>query len=111
MGDMSNEMARAIVLTCEQWLLLSGTENTDGGLIINLNEMQKHQVSINPRKLVPFTSSNSLHMFYLLFVEVDSPSILCTYVIRAGQCILVVVDMITATFYGYFKDTPDTCSH
>jgi hypothetical protein len=25
----------------EQWFLLSGTENTDGGLIINLNEMQK----------------------------------------------------------------------
>jgi hypothetical protein len=36
-----NEMARAIVLTCEQWFLLSGTENTDGGLIINLNEMQR----------------------------------------------------------------------
>jgi hypothetical protein len=34
-------MTRAIVLTSEQWLLLSGTENTDGGLIINLNEMQK----------------------------------------------------------------------
>jgi hypothetical protein len=34
-------MARAIVLTSEQWFLLSGTENTDGGLIINLNEMQK----------------------------------------------------------------------
>jgi hypothetical protein len=36
-----NEMARAIVLTSEQWFLLYGTENTDGGLIINLNEMQK----------------------------------------------------------------------
>jgi hypothetical protein len=36
-----NEMARAIVLTSKQWFLLSGTENTDGGLIINLNEMQK----------------------------------------------------------------------
>jgi hypothetical protein len=36
-----NEMARAIVLTSEQWFLLSGTENTDDGLIINLNEMQK----------------------------------------------------------------------
>jgi hypothetical protein len=34
-------MARATVLTSEQWFLLSGTENTDGGLIINLNEMQK----------------------------------------------------------------------
>jgi hypothetical protein len=34
-------MARAIVLTSEQWYLLSGTENTDGGLIIHLNEMQK----------------------------------------------------------------------
>jgi hypothetical protein len=31
-----NEMARAIVLTSEQWFLLSGTENTDGGLITNL---------------------------------------------------------------------------
>jgi hypothetical protein len=29
------------VLTSEQWFLLSGTENTDGGLIINLNEMLK----------------------------------------------------------------------
>jgi hypothetical protein len=38
-------------------------------------------------------------MFYL-FVEVDSLSILHTYVIRAGrgQCIFVVVDMITAIF-------------
>jgi hypothetical protein len=27
-------MARAIVLTSEPWFLLSGTENTDGGLII-----------------------------------------------------------------------------
>jgi hypothetical protein len=39
-------------------------------------------------------------MFYLLFVEVDSPSILYTYmyVIRAGRglCILVVVDIMTA---------------
>jgi hypothetical protein len=77
-----NEMARAIVLTSEQWFLLSGTEKTDGGLIINLNEMQKN--TINPRKLVPFTSSNSLHMFYLLFVEVDSLSILYT-TIRAGR--------------------------
>jgi hypothetical protein len=60
-------MARAIVLTSEQWFLQSGTENTDGGLIINLNEMQKqHQVSINPRKLVPFTSSSSLQFFGLL---------------------------------------------
>jgi hypothetical protein len=46
-------------------------------------------------------------MFYLLFVEVDSLSILytCTYVIRAGrgQCIFVVVEMIRAIFYGYFK--------
>jgi hypothetical protein len=58
-----NEMA--IVLTSEKWFLLSGTENTDGGLIINLNK----QVSINPRKLVPFTSSNSFHMFYPLLVE------------------------------------------
>jgi hypothetical protein len=33
-------MARAIVLTSEQWFSLSGTENTDGGLIINLNELQ-----------------------------------------------------------------------
>jgi hypothetical protein len=32
-------MARAIVLTSGQWFLLSGTENTDGGLIINLNEI------------------------------------------------------------------------
>jgi hypothetical protein len=37
-----NEMARAIVLTSDQWFLLSGTENTDGGLIINRNEMQKN---------------------------------------------------------------------
>jgi hypothetical protein len=29
-----NEMARSIVLTSEQWFLRSGTENTDGGLII-----------------------------------------------------------------------------
>jgi hypothetical protein len=29
-----NEMARAIVLTSEQWFLRSGTENTDGGLIV-----------------------------------------------------------------------------
>jgi hypothetical protein len=36
-----NEMARAIVLTSEQWFLPSGTKNTDAGLIINLNEMQK----------------------------------------------------------------------
>jgi hypothetical protein len=36
-----NEMASAIVLTFEQWFLLSAPENTDGGLIINLNEMQK----------------------------------------------------------------------
>jgi hypothetical protein len=38
-------------------------------------------------------------MFYPLFVEVDSLSILYTYVIRAGrgQCILVVVGMITAS--------------
>jgi hypothetical protein len=34
-------MARVIVLTSEQWFLLSRTENTDGGLIINLNETQK----------------------------------------------------------------------
>jgi hypothetical protein len=56
--------------------------------------------SMNPRKLVPFTSSNSLNMFYLLFVEVDS---LYTYVIWAGrgQCILVVVDMITAIFKAW----------
>jgi hypothetical protein len=69
-------MSRAIVLTSEQWFLLSGTENTDGGLILNLNEMQKNNKIINPRKLVPFTSSNSLSMFYTLFVEVDSLSIL-----------------------------------
>jgi hypothetical protein len=31
---MRNEMARVIVLTSEQWFLLSGTENTDGGLIL-----------------------------------------------------------------------------
>jgi hypothetical protein len=36
-------MARAILLTSELWFLLSGTENTDGGLIIKLNEMQKNQ--------------------------------------------------------------------
>jgi hypothetical protein len=36
---IKNEMARVIVLTSEQWFLLSGTENTDGGLIKNLNEM------------------------------------------------------------------------
>jgi hypothetical protein len=36
-------MTWAIVLTSEQWFLLSGTENTvtDGGMMINLNEMQK----------------------------------------------------------------------
>jgi hypothetical protein len=34
-------MAWSIVLTSEQWFLLSGTENADGWLIINLNEMQK----------------------------------------------------------------------
>jgi hypothetical protein len=32
--NQKNEMARAIVLTSEQWFLQSGTENTDGGLII-----------------------------------------------------------------------------
>jgi hypothetical protein len=37
----ANEMARAIVLTSEQWFLLSGTENNDGRLIINLKEMPK----------------------------------------------------------------------
>jgi hypothetical protein len=36
-----NEMVRAIVLSSEQCFLLSGTENIDGGLIINLNKMQK----------------------------------------------------------------------
>jgi hypothetical protein len=30
----ANEMARAIVLNSEQWFLQSGTEKTDGGLII-----------------------------------------------------------------------------
>jgi hypothetical protein len=39
--------ARAIVLTSEQWFSLSGTENTDGGLIINLNEMQKNIRSLS----------------------------------------------------------------
>jgi hypothetical protein len=67
-------MARAIVLTSEQWVLQSGTENTDSGLIKTSMKYKKHQVSINPRKLVPFTSSNSLHMF----VEVESLSILYT---------------------------------
>jgi hypothetical protein len=44
-------------------------------------------------------------MFYLLFVEVDSLSMLYTYVIRAGRghCIIVVVEMIPAKFHGYFK--------
>jgi hypothetical protein len=75
----TNEMARAIVLTSEQWYLLSGTENTDGGLIIITSmKCKKHQVSINPRKLV--NSSNSLHMFYLHvgpnYLQVDSLSIL-----------------------------------
>jgi hypothetical protein len=92
------EMASAIVLTSEQWFLLSGTENTDGGLIINLNEMQKTPGHYQSKETS--TSSNSLHMFYVLFVEVDSLSILYTYVIRAGrgQYILVLVDMITAIF-------------
>jgi hypothetical protein len=37
-----NEIARAIMLTSEQWFLLSGTETTDGGLIItSMNEIQK----------------------------------------------------------------------
>jgi hypothetical protein len=37
---LTHEMARVILLTSEQWFF-SGTENTDGGLIINLNEMQR----------------------------------------------------------------------
>jgi hypothetical protein len=41
------KMARAIVLTPEQWFLPSGTENTEGGLIINLNEMQKNTRSLS----------------------------------------------------------------
>jgi hypothetical protein len=47
-------MAKAIVLTSEQWFLLSGTENTDGGLIINLNEMQKNTRSLSIQEQVPF---------------------------------------------------------
>jgi hypothetical protein len=40
-------MARAIVLISEQWFFLSGTENTDGGLMINLNEMQKNTIYLS----------------------------------------------------------------
>jgi hypothetical protein len=40
-------MAKAIVLTSEQWFLLSGTENTDGGLIMNRNEMARAIVLIS----------------------------------------------------------------
>jgi hypothetical protein len=72
-----NEKARAIVLTSEQWFLLSGNENTDGGLIINPNEMQKTPGLYQSKETSTIcTSSNSLHIICLLFVEVDSLSIL-----------------------------------
>jgi hypothetical protein len=41
------------------------------------NEMQKTPGLYQSKEtIVPFTSSNSFHMFYLLFVEVDSLSTL-----------------------------------
>jgi hypothetical protein len=40
---IQDEMARAIVLTSEQWFLLSQSGTENGRLIINLNEMQKKQ--------------------------------------------------------------------
>jgi hypothetical protein len=72
-------MARAIALTSEQWFLPSGTENTDGGLIINLNQIQKTPGLYQSKETstIYFFKQFTNYMFYLLFVEVDSLSILC----------------------------------